>query len=381
MRFVFKAFVLFSCWFLASNSYAQEVAVLPYRVIANKMIVEVNLNGKMIPMIFDTGGKNSISTKLKQELQAAVVSSRTLTDANGNKLQSEIVKLDKVEISDGKAVFNDFPFYVFDNEVFACLGVEGFIGSDLFQNNTIEINDQKKEIRISTGGMPGLSRDRSTIPFTDDAEGMPVISVNMGKYDEAKVLFDTGSDGFLTLMRTEYARLEQEDVFHVIREGEGGGSIGASGRGGMGKQILLEVPEMRLGQVSFMNFRTSVATPPRTLFGYQSLQYGKVTLDYVNKQFRFEPFKAGKIEVDAKKVWDIALRVDGNQMVVATVWDKLKGQAEVGDVVTHINGIAVKPMGVCESITAGLPVLKENSQVVLTVKTKQGIKNITINKN
>lgn len=380
MRFVFKALVLFSCWFLTSSSYAQEAAVLPYKVIADKMIVEVNLNGKKIPMIFDTGGKNSISSKLKKELQAAVISSRTLTDANGNKMQSEIVKLDKVEIPNGKAVFNDFPFYVFDNELFACLAVEGFIGSDLFQNNTIEINDQTKEIRIIAGGKSGLAGDRRTIPFTDDAEGMPIISVNMGQYDEAKVLFDTGSDGFLTMMRTEYARLEQQDVFHIIREGEGGGSIGASGRGGMGKQVLLEVPEMTLGQTSFTNFRASVATPPKTLFGYQSLQYGKVTIDYVNKQFRFEPFKPGKIEVESKKIWDIAMRIDGNQMVIATVWDKLKGQAEVGDVVTHINGIAVKPMGVCESITTGLPVLKENNQVILTVKTKQGTKNITINK-
>jgi len=372
--------MILGCWVITGTVHAQDVVVLPYKVIANKMIVQVNLNGKSVSMIFDTGGRNSISKRLKESLGLSVRQSTALTDANSNKMQTDIVNLDQVEMSEGKATFKNVPFYVFDYELFACLGVEGFIGSDLFQNNTVEIDDQAKEIRIRTGGMPGLSSDRGAIPFTDDAGGMPVISLNMGKYDEAKVLFDTGSDGFLTLRRDEYLRLEQQEALHVIREGEGGGSIGAAGRGDMGKRILVEVPEMSVGRASFSNFRASVGNPPKTLFGYKSLQYGKVTIDYVNKLFRFAPLKPGQIEVDSKKSWDLEMRIDGNQMVVATVWDKLKGQAEVGDVVTHINGKEIKPMTVCESIISGLQVLKENDQVVLTVKTKQGTKDITINK-
>lgn len=380
MKLIYRALILLGCWFFTNTLYAQDVVVLPYKVIANKMIVEVRLNGKPFSMIFDTGGRNSISPKLKEQLQTSIISSRTLTDANGGKIQSDIVNLDQVEMSDGKAIFKNVPFYVFDYELFACLGVEGFIGSDLFQNNTVEINDQTKEIRIRTGGMSTLMSDRRTIPFTDDAGGMPVISLNMGKYDEAQVLFDTGSDGFLTLRNDEYLRLKQQDALHVIKEGDGGGSIGAAGRGDIGKRILVEVPEMMVGKAKFTNFRASVGSPPKTLFGYKSLQYGKVTIDYVNKLFRFEPFNAEQITVDSKKVWDLEMRIDGNQMVIATVWDKLKGEAEIGDVVTHINGKEVKSMSFCESITTGLPVLKENDQVVLTVKTKQGIKNITINK-
>jgi hypothetical protein len=380
MKFIYKILMLLGCWFFTGEVSAQEVVILPYKVIANKMIVEVRLNGKLIPMMFDTGGQSSISLSLKESLGVSVNRSREVTDANSNKQQLEIVNLNQVETADGKAVFNNVPFLVFDFEMFSCLGIQGVIGSDLFQNSTIEINDQTKEIRVREGGMTSLAGDRRTIPFADAAGGMPVFSLNMGKYDEAKVLFDTGSDSFLFLRRDEYLRLEQQDALHKIREGEGGGSIGAMGRGGMGKCILVEIPEMVVGQASFMNFRASVGNPPETLFGYKSLQYGKVTIDYVNKLFRFEPFKPGKIAVDLKKTWDLEMAVSGNQMVIATVWDKLKGQAEVGDVVTHINGKEIKPMSVCESITKGLPVLKENDQVILMVKTKQGTKNITINK-
>jgi len=380
MKSMHKILFLLAYVFFTVKVSAQEISILPYKVIANKMIVEMNLNGKAVHMIFDTGGRNSISTTLKKQLDAPVISSRTLSDANGNKMSSDIVGLNQVSTPDGKAEFKNVPFFVFDNELFNCLGVEGFIGSDLFQNNTVEIDDQAKVIRIRKGSMPGLSSDRRTISFTDDAGGMPIISLNMGKYNEARVLFDTGSDGFLTLKQEEYLRLQKQEALHVIREGEGGGSIGVAGRGGMGKCILVEVPEMIVGQAGFMNVRAIVSTPPLTLFGYKSLQYGKVTIDYVNKLFRFETLKPGQIAVDSKKSWDLEMRIDGNQMVIATVWDKLKGQAEVGDVVTHINGKELKPMSFCESITTGLPVLKENNQVVLTVKTKQGIKNITINK-
>lgn len=379
-RLIHRVLAFMICCFFSLTVYGQEVAILPYRVIANKMIVEVVINGKAVAMIFDTGGRNSISSRLKNELGLPVLSSRELTDANSNKMKSELVNLEEVRTSDGKMTVKSIPFFVFDNELFACLGVEGFIGSDLFPDHTVEIDDLTKEIKITKGGMASLNGNRRTVPFADNANGFPIVTLNIGKYDETRVLFDTGSDGFLFLKQKEYRRLEQEGLLHVIKEGQGGGSIGASGAGGIGRSVLVEVSEMGVGQASFLKFRASVGNPPETLFGYKSLQYGKATIDYVNKLFLFEPFNPGETEVISKKSWDLELRVVADQLVIATVWDKMKGQAEVGDVVSHINGEVVKPMSFCESITTGLPVLKENDQVVLTVITKQGAKKITIHK-
>lgn len=363
-----------------SNLFAQEITVLPYKVVANKMIVDMRLNGRKASFIFDTGGRNSINTDFRTELGLLTGKTITVTDANSNQMQTNIVNIDKVQDLYGKSIFNNTSFLLLDNELFTCLNVVGFIGSDLFQNHTIEIDDRAKVIKLRTGGMPGIFSDRRAISFTDDANGAPVIMVNVGAYDEAKILFDTGSDRFFTLKQDDFSRLKQTNALHVIKEGIGKGSIGVAGRSTVAKRILANVNEIMIGKTNFINFSANVTMTPSNLLGYQSLKYGNVTIDYVNKMLRFEPLEPGPIEVEKKKIWDLELQVDGNQIVVATIWDIVKGQVEIGDLVTHINGQKLKPISLCESITSGLLQLQQNDEVVLTIKTKDGVKNICIKK-
>lgn len=383
MKLMYKTLAFFGCWLLTCPAYAQDIAVLPYKVIANKMIIEIKLNGKLIPMIFDTGGKNAISSALKEEFKATVIDSKQITDANSSTKHVAIVKLNQVETPDGKAAYKAVPFVVVDNELFTCLGVGGLIASDLWQNNTIEINDQKKEIRIKTGGTETLKTNPQAIPFAANAGGAPIFKVRVGKHDEAQVLFDSGAESFLSVTAKEFPRLEGQGALYMIRQGKGGGSVGVNGRGGIGNRILLEIPELIIGGSSFGKFRSSVGNSPQSLLGYGLLAYGKVTLDYVNKLFLFEPNKAGKIELpaDLKKNWDIEVSEQDNQLIVGTVWEQMEGEAEVGDVITHIDGKEIKSFSFCEKINKGLPVPNEKDQFVIRVKTKQGTKNITVNKN
>ncbi|WP_316834246.1 aspartyl protease family protein [Pedobacter nutrimenti] len=382
VKLIYKSLIFLICWLFTSTAFAQDVATLPYKVVANKMIIEIRLNGKLVPMIFDTGGKNVISSALNAEFGAAVIDSKEIVDANSSRKHVDIVKLNQVEIPDKKATFKDVPFAVVDNELFTCLGVGGLIGSDLWQNNTIEINDQTKEIKIRTGGMTVLPGDKQAIPFTASAHGDPVFMLNVGKYDQERVLFDSGADCFLSIKASDYPQLEQQGALYKIRQGIGGGSLGVVGRVAAGNRILLEVPELIIGGASFTRFRSSAGNASESLLGYRVLHYGKVTIDYVNKLFRFEPFKPGKIEVEAdlKKNWDLEVREEGKQLTIGTVWEQMEGEVEVGDVVTHIDGKEIKSTSFCENLIIGIPVLEEKDQVILTVKTKQGIKNITINK-
>jgi len=383
MKLRYKSLLFLVCWFFTSTVFAQDVAILPYKVVANKMIIEIHLNGKLVPMIFDTGGKNAISSALKVEFGAAVIDSKEIVDANSSKKHVDIVKLNQVETPDKKATFNDVPFIVVDNELFTCLGVGGLIGSDLWQNNTIEINDQTKEIKIRTGGMTVLPGDKQAIPFSASAHGDPIFMLNVGKYDQERVLFDSGAACFLSIKASDYPQLEQQGALYMVRQGIGGGTLGVIGRVGTGNRILLEVPELIIGGASFTKFRSSAGNAPESLLGYRVLHYGKVTIDYVNKLFRFEPFKPGKIEIEAdlKKNWDLEVREDGKQLTIGTVWEQMEGEVEVGDVVTHIDGKEIKSTSFCENLTIGIPVLEEKDQVILTVKTKQGVKNITIHRN
>jgi hypothetical protein len=383
MKLRYKHLLFLVGWFFTSTVFAQDVAILPYKVVANKMIIEIHLNGKLVPMIFDTGGKNAISSALKGEFGAVVIDSKEIVDANSSKKHVDIVKLNQVETPDKKATFKDVPFVVVDNELFTCLGVGGLIGSDLWQNNTVEINDQTKEIKIRTGGMTVLPGDKQAIPFSASAHGDPIFMLNVGKYDQERVVFDSGAACFLSIKASDYPQLEQQGALYMVRQGIGGGSLGVIGRVATGNRILLEIPELIIGGASFTKFRSDASSAPESLLGYRVLHYGKVTIDYVNKLFRFEPFKPGKIEVEAdlKKNWDLEVREDGKQLTIGTVWEQMEGEVEVGDVVTHIDGKEIKSTSFCEKLTIGIPVLEEKDQVILTVKTKQGVKNITIHRN
>ncbi|MCX2452619.1 hypothetical protein OQX61_15180 [Pedobacter sp. PLR] len=404
MKYIYYSLI---CCFFALTARAQDAVVFPYQVIANKMVIQIKLNGKLVPMIFDTGGRNSISTALKTEFNASVVGTMGILDANSNRKQIEVVELEavgfpigedivnavksevntiKAEPNAGKAglengviVFKNPRFLVLDSEIFPCIGVQGYIGSDLLQDCTVDIDDQKKEIRITKGGRSSLMSDRQVLPFVDDAKGIPIVTLNVGKYDEIRVMFDTGSDAFLSLKNDAYEKLKTAELVQVIREGEGGGSIGVNGRGGAGKQTMVQVPELLIGAFMFTNARAKLGNPPETLLGYQSLKYGKVTIDYVNKLFLFSPFSSDKVDLtNAKHNWNLEIYVHDGQYLVATVWGKLIGQVAVGDVLTHINGKVIKPIPFCESLTTGLPILKENTKLVFTLKTKSGVKNITV---
>jgi len=384
MKIIYKFFTLLLFSFLTVAGYAQEVSVLPYKVVSDKMIIEIRLNGKLVPMIFDTGGKNAITPALKEEFKAAVIDSKEIIDGNSSKKHIDIVKLNQVETPDAKASYKDVPFIVVDNDLFTCLGVGGLIASDLWQNNTIEIDDQRKEIRITAGGTDALKIDKNAIPFVANANGAPIFPVKVGKFDEARVLFDSGAVELLSIIGKDYPGLEQQGALYMVRQGKGGGGGGVIGRSTkIGTRILLEVPELIVGGSSFTKLRVSAGNSPESLLGYKILRYGKVTIDYVNKLFRFEPFKPGKIELaaDMKKNWDLELREEGNQLIVGTVWEQLEGEAEVGDVVTHIDGKEIGAISFCEKLTIGIPALKEKDQVVLTIKTKQGTKNITVDRN
>ena len=108
------------------------------------------------------------------------------------------------------------------------------------------------------------------------------------------------------------------------------------------------------------------------------LNYGKVTLDYPRARFYFEAYEPEN-DLESKH-YNLGLRVKEGELVVATVWSAMKGQVEVGDKVTKINGKPVGRYDFCESIIDGIPELKAKKKTKLTIQTRQGEKVIVYQK-
>lgn len=182
--------------FSFKNVTAQKTVKLPYQVFANKMIVEVSINGKLVPMIFDTGGKNAMDSKLQESLGLSATHSKEVIDVSRSKKSMDVVSVNALAIAKGGMTFKNIPFLVIDTEIFPCLKVRGLIGSDLWQNHTIEIDDQKKVISITEGGSAAMLSNPKALPFLPNGGGAPLFSVKVGDFDQARVVFDSGADGF-----------------------------------------------------------------------------------------------------------------------------------------------------------------------------------------
>ena len=351
--------------------------VLPYRVVGGKMIVEMIMNGTPRSFIFDTGGQTALSGEICEELGLPLTDSLVVTDVNSKKLAYPRVEIESLLFPDKMYHFMHVPAIKLPTpSPFACFQTDGLIGSDILKGMIVELDGKAKTITISNGEQAPTISLRKMLGFVK--KGMPVVALQAGRGNSINCLFDTGFPGFFSLKSTDFETLKSVGAFTVLAEGFGGASIGVAGESSAASFYRVQFPELSIGGTRFLNVSSETATPPLTLLGVKLLDYGKVTLDYARSRFYFEAYKA---ENDLKsKHYNVALRVKDGVLVVATVWDAMKGEVEVGDKVTKIDGQPVSTYDFCESIINGIPELKAKKKVKLTVQTKNGEKTIVYEK-
>lgn len=358
---------------------AQQIkSVIPYRMVGGKMIVDMNINGKVRSFIFDTGGQMALTGELCEELNIPVVDSVKVTDVNGKEVGFPRVVVNSLLTPDEKINFSGAPAMKLSTpSPFECFHADGLIGSDLFQNLMIEIDGKAKTITVTSAEKASTVSLRKMLPFSGKGF-MPIITLQAGAGNNLIALFDTGSPGFLSLKDVDYESLQSKGAFRAVSEGVGGGSIGVGGLTESDVSHRVEFPLLSVGATKFKNVTSETATPPFTLLGVKLLDYGKVTIDYPRRRWYFEPYEQ---EVDmTSKHYNVNLQVKDGDLVVATVWSAMKGVVEVGDKVVKINGKPTGKYDFCESIITGIPELKAKKKNKLTILTKQGEKVIVYQK-
>lgn len=364
---------------MAVSLFAQQYkAVIPYRMIGEKMVVEMKINGTARPFIFDTGGRTALTTGACQALQLAATDSMKVTDVNNVESYYKTTRIDNLTTPDGVINFKNAPSLIIDEvKGWECFGVDGIIGSDLFASTIVRIDPQAKNITVTSAEKPSAVSLRKMLNFAKGG-GMPIINIQIAPVSNVTVLFDTGCPGLLSLIESDFERIKSEADMEVVSEGYGEGSIGVAGQAEKASSHRVHIPLMSVGATKFRNLTTTTDRHPYTLLGVKLLQYGKVTIDYPRGRFYFEAFQQENEIGNLCNNLDLTVK-DGD-LVVSTVWSSTKGQAEIGDKVIKINGKPVKKYDFCESILNGVPELKEKKKTKLTLQTASGIKEVTYKK-
>jgi predicted aspartyl protease len=348
------------------NYYTQ----IPYQDINGKIVIEISLNGKLQKFMLDTGAPLTITENLSKELNPEVLGYMDVSDANGIMDSVKAVSLSGINI--GGVVFNNIPALVKDMDMLSCWNADGIIGSNLLRNSIVRFDPEEKIITLTDNYSANqfLGKGVSSEIKPDSIQSTPVIIIHLidEKRDlpaSCEVVFDTGDNSFYTVSVRNYSFFEEKapGLFNLLAEGEGAHMLSINQVVDQ-QHYLLEVPELIINGINFKNVVASTTQAVNSRIGSAILNYGSVTLDYINRKFYFCP----TLNVP-HKYWGIAPVFRDNKFVVGVVWDKsLSDRVNPGDEILEIDGIDYKSASFCDLINGSKNLLAGKNEAKIVLK-------------
>ncbi|QWX83604.1 clan AA aspartic protease [Cellulophaga sp. HaHaR_3_176] len=372
---------------LASNSYAQKVDLnigetktknyfekITFEFVKEKILIPVKIEGKTYRFILDTGSPNVISKEIYDLIKPKLIKSIPISDANGNEKNMDVVLLNKLEI--GNVTFEQTATLVYDlnsNPIFECSGADGFIGSNMLRNSIIQIDNKKKTVLL-TDNLKNLSvnkKESNKIQLTE-TQSSPFVWIKFKGKNKGKeqVLIDTGADGIYDIAKDNYGVFREENIFEILGESEGASSIGIFGGASKNTHFKLLLPILEINGTELNNIITETTNDDNSRIGAELLEYGIITIDYINKRFYFSPNTSDKNT--AKPDYGFTRTLKDNKLVVGFVWDKsLLTKIKYGDAIIAVNQMELNESNFCEVINQ-ITESKENKPITFKIKSDEG---------
>lgn len=257
-------------------------------------------------------------------------------------------------------MFRDTPAVVLkDSKIFLdCFGADGLIGSNLLRNSAVQFNDKTKTITLTDqpellnpGKREGINMEVSAT----QSDPYIRISLKNGKaVAHEKILIDTGDDVFYQLSLDAYKHISKDiTLFKSVYKSRGSYSAGINGTAANAENYRVTIPVMEVNGMQFKDVPAKTTSSEISRLGSEILQYGTITLDYINKKFYAAPYQEIQ-EIDMhKKQWPIDPVMNDGKLAVGIIWDqKLAKEINMGDRIIRFNGIDYQKMNACEIIAA-----------------------------
>lgn len=355
--------------FKTGSFTANEYSIaLPYQIVNDKIIVEVEIKGKKRKFLLDTGAPLAISQELFEELRPTILTKQIVRDINQKTDSLLFVRVDSLKI--GGVFGMGIPAIVLkENLIMDCLNVEGFLGSNALQNSVIQFDSQNQLIRIANStsklNLDGLTGSDVLL----DNQGSPFLKFNIGKKISEYVMFDSGSDVFYSMAHGKVKKFRKAKDFTIIHQAVGSNQVGLYGMDNSEETSLLRIPFVRLNGVSINNIISESSNNNNSRIGSGILEYGVLTLDYKMKKSYFKPF-AENTEFKNRQFQINPTFVD-NKLCVGKIWTKeLEEVVSIGEEIISIDDIRVDSLTLCDAITGAIP--KGSKQRKIEVKKGNG---------
>ncbi|GAB5555302.1 MAG: hypothetical protein Sapg2KO_48930 [Saprospiraceae bacterium] len=287
-----------SCGIIASfkvqNAFEQETISekgfkeeLSFQEINGVLIIQVEFAGILRDFIFDTGATTKLDDDFAASLRVEKLGKVKTLDSNNNKEYIPYVKLDEFKI--GAVYFYDVVASVSDIESLnkaACTDVVGIIGANAMNKGIWQIDYQNKKIIFTDErGRLNIPEKLRPIQFTAVGKGTPTIPLYFNNIYRGEAIFDTGSNGQLSMDEKylpDAADFIQAEVysFGVFSEKQNNLKVASIPSIGLDRGFVLED--------QLVSFRRNQSMG---IIGNKFLRNYLVTIDWNFNQILLEPYQ------------------------------------------------------------------------------------------
>lgn len=198
---------------------AQETTVR-LKIVGTSPIIEVKVNGKPVPVHFDSGNADSVSLfpavldEIEKEKVGETGGRKSLYGSEDGK---PIYRVNIVQVGDFVVanfdVIEDFHDAEFREDFIETRGAYGFVGPGLFKDHALVVDYHKEELRIIS--KDGLDAQQSScrgheIPLMAESNSdIGVLGLAKTEIGDIRFVWDTGAPANIILKdRTDAAKLD-----------------------------------------------------------------------------------------------------------------------------------------------------------------------------
>ncbi|MCP4054417.1 MAG: hypothetical protein GY739_15430 [Mesoflavibacter sp.] len=302
--------------------------------INNFIIINIQIDGKNLNFIFDTGSMLSAISK-EAAGDTKHLKKISLTDGSGKDEKVNTVKKD-IQLND--ILFKQIGFAVIDFEhinKYSCIQIDGILGANAIRLCNWQINPSNQILKLSD------------VPFIFDSEALeidlkfyngllPIIELNFGG-DKFMTLLDTGYSDTLSINKNFYSNSKK---FNQLTTYSGNGVF----IGTYKKLIEQEIKKVELDSIQinahlFTNVESYI-TDEKPLLGNGFLKDYKTTINIETNKLYLDSLKKEHVK---NKDFGLSFTFnDKKEMIIAFVWENSqlnKHGVKFGDRITQINGV------------------------------------------
>ncbi len=177
-----------------STNYFKEI---PFELNTGHILIKVNVDKKQKSFFLDTGAPTAVSPDLTKEFHLKTLKNAVRDDS----IKKVLPIIDEIAITD-LLYSNVGAIEINTTEMFSrsCEVIDGLIGANIISKNIWQIDFQQNKLRISDSLSKFKFIDKAIrIPFeTSSFSKSPIIRTKLENGEIIKLVFDTGSNGFIT---------------------------------------------------------------------------------------------------------------------------------------------------------------------------------------